>query len=115
MLFIGVAVSLLTCSACSNGIEYSSNQNIDESELFSFSITASASPNQVTIIELKEMSRTFEDKKDNKTFPASYSFRIYYGEYGNILEDYNEYLQLDLSAVDYLDIQWINDRLASIK
>jgi len=111
VLLIGVAVSLL---ACSNGIEYSSNQYKDEPELFSFSLTTSASPNQVNIIELKEMGRNFEDKKDKKTFQAFYSFRIYYGEYGSVLEEYKEYDQFDLSTVDYFDIQWINDNLVSV-
>ena len=114
MLFIGVVLSLLACSACSNGIECSSNQNKDENELFSFSITTSASPNQVNIIELKEMSSNFEDKKDNKITQTFYSFRIYYGEYGSILEEYKEYDQFVLSTVDYFDIQWINDSLVSI-
>ena len=114
MLFIGVAVSLLACSACSNGIEYSSNQNKDDPELFSFSLTTSASPNQVNIIELKEMGKDFEDKKDNKMIQTFHSFRIYYGEYGSVLEEYKEYDQFDLSTVDYFDIQWINDSLVSI-
>ena len=111
MLFIGVSVSLL---ACSNGIEYSSNQNKDDLELFSFSLTTSASPNQVNIIELKEMGKNSEDVKDNKMSQAFHSFRIYYGEYGSVLEEYKEYDQFDLSTVDYFDIQWINDSLVSI-
>ncbi|MGG3891601.1 hypothetical protein [Metabacillus fastidiosus] len=36
IIFIGIAVSLL---ACSNGIEYYSNQSKDEPDLFSFSLT----------------------------------------------------------------------------
>ena len=111
MLFIGVSVSLL---ACSNGIEDSSNQNKDDLELFSFSLTTSASPNQVNIIELKEMGKNSEDVKDNKMSQAFHSFRIYYGEYGSVLEEYKEYDQFDLSTVDYFDIQWINDSLVSI-
>lgn len=111
VLFIVIAVSLL---ACSNGIEYSSKQNKDKHELFSFSIKTSTSPNQVNIIELKEMGKNFEDIKENKIFPAFYSFRIYYGEYGSVLEEYKEYIQFDLSTVDYFDIQWINDSLVSI-
>ena len=114
MLFIGVAVSLLTCLACSNGIEYSSNQNTDEPELFSFSIKTSVSPNQVNIIELKEMGKNFEDKKDNEMNQTYHSFRIYYGEYGSVLEEYKEYEQFDLSTVDYFDIHWINDSSVSI-
>ncbi|MCM3721173.1 hypothetical protein [Solibacillus isronensis] len=111
VLFIGIAVCLL---ACSNGIEYSSNQNNDKHDLFSFSIKTSASPNQVNFIELKEMGKNFKDINENKTFPAFYSFRIYYGEYGSILEEYKEYVQFDLSTVDYFDIQWSNDSLVSI-
>lgn len=111
VLFIGVSVSLF---ACSNGIEYSSHPNKDDLDLFSFSITTSASPNQVNIIELKEMGKNFEDVKDNKVSQVFHSFRIYYGEYGSILEEYKEYDQFDLTTVDYFDIQWMNDSLVSI-
>lgn len=114
VFIIGIVFSLLACSACSNGIEYSSNLNTDESELYSFSIKTSASPNQVNIIELKEMGRDFEDIKDNKMFQTYHSFRIYYGEYGSILKEYKEYVQFDLSTVDYFDTQWINDSLVTI-
>lgn len=105
-LLIGVSAFFFTHLSDLQGFF---NQNKEELDLFSFSIQTSASPNQVNIIELKEMGQNVKEVKGNHKSPVYHSFRIYYGEYGSMLEEYKEYEQFDLSTVDGFDIQWMND------
>ncbi|MGE7768608.1 hypothetical protein [Peribacillus sp. NPDC096540] len=80
-------------------------------ETIGFSIQTSTSPNQVHIIELKEMSSVTEDIKDK----SYHSFRIYYGEYGSLLERYKDFYSFDLTTVEHFEILWIDDNLVTVK
>ena len=81
-----------------------------ESEIIgSFSIQTSASPNHMNIIEIQEMY-----KEDNvglhATFePMFHSLRIYYGEYGSLLEDYVVVEGIRMGYIDYFEVVWTDD------
>ncbi|MFD1030184.1 hypothetical protein [Metaplanococcus flavidus] len=81
-----------------------------ESEIIgSFSIQTSASPNQMNIIEIQEMY-----KEDNVGLHATYepmfhSLRIYYGEYGSLLEDYVVVERIRMHSIDYFEMVWTDD------
>ncbi|TDL32760.1 hypothetical protein E2R51_08790 [Jeotgalibacillus sp. S-D1] len=116
LVLMGILICLF---GCSNGMEMGEEKNNFTVEP-GFSILTKASPNQVHIIELKEMMEKRaapQDLKDNEImYTYSYhSFRIYYGEYGNLLEKYKEFDSFDLTTVDYFDIQWTNDNLVTVK
>ncbi|MGH2318614.1 hypothetical protein ACRC6Q_12645 [Planococcus sp. SE5232] len=81
-----------------------------ESEIIGgFSIQANASPNQMNIIELQEMY-----KEDNVGLhatgePMFHSLRLYYGEYGNLLEDYVVIEEIRMPYIDYFEVVWTDD------
>ena len=75
----------------------------------SFSIQTSASPNQTNIIEIQEMYT-----EDNVGLHASgesmfHSLRIYYGEYGNLLEKYVVVEGIRMYNIDYFDVVWTDE------
>ena len=98
---IGIIICLFGCS--------------NEVETSGFSMQTSPSPNKVNIIELQEMISTTKDVKTKEVFYSYHSFRIYYGEYGSLLEKYKEFLSFDLSNVDHFEILWINDNVVTVK
>lgn len=81
-----------------------------ESEIIgSFSIQTSPSPNQMNIIELQEMY-----KEDNVGLHASgesmfHSLRLYYGEYGSLLEDYVVIEEIRMAYIDYFEVVWTDN------
>lgn len=87
-----------------------SSRSNEESEITSsFSVQTSASPNQLNIIEIQEMHT-----EDNIGLHASgrlmfHSFRIYYGEYGSLLEDYVVIKGIQMSSIDYFKMVWVDD------
>ncbi|WP_033542885.1 hypothetical protein [Planococcus sp. CAU13] len=87
----------------------------DEAEIkSSFSIKTSVSPNQKNIIEIQEMS-----KEDNVGLHASgrpmfHSLRIYYGEYGSLLEDFVVLEEIRMPSIDYFDVVWTDDENVTI-
>lgn len=87
----------------------------------SFSIMASASPKKANIIELQEMYGKSKElyKKDKKERHAGgefafHSFRIYYGEYGSLLESYKELKDIRMSNIDHFEVVWKDDNQAII-
>lgn len=82
----------------------------EESEIISsFSIKTSASPNQMNIIEIQEMY-----KEDNVGLHASggpmfHSLRLYYGEYGSLLEDFVVIEGIRMYSIDYFEVVWTDD------
>lgn len=102
---------MISLFGCSNEIE----QNRNKEETSGFSIQTSASPNQIHIIELKEMSSFTEDIKDKKVTYGYHSFRIYYGKYGSLLEKYKEFPSFDLTTVEHFETHWTDDNLVIVK
>lgn len=80
----------------------------------SFSIQTSASPNEAHVIEIKEM---YAQNEEGFHADADYTFeslRIYYGKYGRQLEDFKEIKEINMPAVDRLEVSWKNDEQADI-
>lgn len=81
-----------------------------ESEIIgSFSIQASPSPNQMNIIEFQEMY-----KEDNVGLhatgePMFHSLRLYYGEYGSLLDEYVVIEEIRMAYIDYFEVIWTDD------
>ena len=61
------------------------------------------------------MSSPAKDIKTKEVYYRYYSFRIYYGEYGSMLEKYKEFLSFDLTNVDHFEILWIDDNVVTVK
>lgn len=86
-----------------------------ESEITSsFSIKTSASPDQMNIIEIQEMY-----KEDNVGLHASgrpmfHSLRLYFGEYGSLLEDFVVIEGIRMYSIDYFDVVWTDDEHVTI-
>ena len=78
------------------------------------SILTSISPNQIHIVELKELRSQYLDKKNNKIVYGNSSLRIYYGAYGSKLEKYLEYYMFRLTTVANFEVNWQVDNKALI-
>lgn len=102
-LFFSICLTLLLFGC-------QTSESKEETEIIgSFSIQTSASPNQQNIIEIQEMY-----KEDNvglhATFePMFHSLRIYYGEYGSLLEDYVVVEGIRMHSTDYFEVVWTDD------
>jgi len=112
LITIGITAILLGCSQTD---EWDERVNeLSEYPESGFSISTSHSPNQVHIIELKEMSVPIIDEKDKQIEYGYASFRIYYGEYGSMLEKYEDFPGFDLTTVDQFIVHWQDDNIAFI-
>ncbi|PLR77999.1 hypothetical protein CU633_07790 [Bacillus sp. V3-13] len=95
---------------------YNERQINNEPEIIGdFSISVSTSPNKVNIVEIKEMYKEFTDAKEGTTEPAFHSLRIYYGEYGSVLDKYKELEVNDVQAIDYFDFHWKDDEHVTVQ
>lgn len=83
----------------------------------SFSIRTSASPGQVNIIEIMEMyddggpGNPLHQDSESQGF---HSLRIYYGEYGSLLEKYKEITDIRMQKTDYFEVVWTGEQQVSI-
>lgn len=80
----------------------------------SFTIQASTSPNEAHAIEIKEMYAQNEEGFHAESDYTFESLRIYYGEYGRQLNDFKEIKDINMPAVDRLEVSWKNDKEADI-
>ncbi|HSP21261.1 MAG TPA: hypothetical protein VLQ20_02925 [Planococcus sp. (in: firmicutes)] len=83
----------------------------------SFSIRTSASPGQSNIIEIIEMyddggpGNPLHQDSESRGF---HSLRIYYGEYGSLLEKYKEITDIRMPEIDYFDVVWTGEGQVAI-
>lgn len=86
-----------------------------ESEIIGgFSIQANASPNQMNIIELQEMYKEDNVGLHATREPMFHSLRLYYGEYGSLLEDYVVIEEIRMAYIDYFEVVWTDDEHVTI-
>ncbi|PGZ94918.1 hypothetical protein COE51_21975 [Bacillus pseudomycoides] len=109
---ISIGILAIFCG-CSTTDEWEGE--VSESSLVSGnSFLTSPSPNQVHIIDLQEVSTGVIDEKDKKISWGNTSFRIYYGDYGNKLENYKDFEGFDLMTVDNFEVKWQDDNVVLI-
>ena len=103
LITLGITAILFGCSSsASEGTEIGN------------SFLTSHSPNQVHTIDLQEMAIERFDRKDNEVYYNYAGFRIYYGEYGSILEKYKQLKGFDLSTIDNFVVNWQDDNVVLI-
>lgn len=103
---------LLLCSTLLLFGCQSSDPNEEAEITGSFSIQTSASPNQTSISRSRKCIKMY--KEDNVGLHASgesmfHSLRIYYGEYGSLLENYVVVEGIRMFNIDYFDVVWTDE------
>lgn len=87
-----------------------SSRSNEEAEITSsFSVQTSASPNQLKIIEIQEMHTEDNVGLHASGSPMFHSFRIYYGEYGSLLEDYVVINGIQMFDIGHFEMVWTDD------
>ncbi|TRZ38501.1 hypothetical protein CEQ21_24245 [Niallia circulans] len=113
-IYVIIIMGMLVIIFVSATIEKNKRATSDSYPDIASSILTSISPNQVHIVELQEIRSQYLDKKDNKIVYGNSSFRIYYGEYGNKLEEYLDYHMFQLATVANFEVNWKDDHVALI-